>query len=216
MKTFSFPTRSIPLSDSWDVIVAGGGPAGCTAAAAAAREGAKTLLIEVSGALGGSGTSALVPSWCPFSDKERVIYRGLAERVLNECKEGMDHVKPNHVDWVPIDPERLKRVYDRLVTSAGAQILFNTFLAAVEPDERGGVSTIVIGNKGGLSALQAKVFVDCTGDADLSAWAGAEFNQGVKKATSCRRPTALSSPTWMNTPTRTSTITGANSIRLIP
>src|ERR1700722_17766471 len=108
-------TRSLPLDDSWDVIVVGGGPAGSTAAAAAAREGAKTLLIEFSGALGGSGTSALVPAWCPFSDKEKIIYRGLAERVFEECKAGMPHVPKDKLDWVAIDPERLKRVYDKLV-----------------------------------------------------------------------------------------------------
>ena len=178
MNSYTLPSRSIPLSSSWDVIVAGGGPTGCTAAAAAAREGARTLLIEFSGALGGSGTSALVPSWCPFSDKEKIIYRGMAEKVLNDCKAGMPHVAAEHVDWVPIDPERLKRVYDDLVTSSGAQVLFNTFLSAVESDDNGGVSTIIVSNKHGLSALQAKVFVDCTGDADLSAWAGAGFHLG--------------------------------------
>ena len=177
---YTLQSRSIPLSGSWDVIVVGGGPAGCTAAAAAAREGARTLLIEFSGMLGGSGTSALVPAWCPFSDKEKVIYKGMAERVLEECKAGMPHIAKDHVDWVPIDPERLKRVYDNLVTSSGAQILFNTMLSAVERDEKNGVSTIIVSNKHGLSAVQAKVFVDCSGDADLSAWAGAEFDQGDK------------------------------------
>ena len=68
--------RSMPLDDSWDVIVVGGGPAGCTAAIAAAREGAKTLLIEAMGQLGGMGTSGMVPAWSPFSDGEKMIYRG--------------------------------------------------------------------------------------------------------------------------------------------
>ena len=51
--TYTFTPKSLPLDASWDVIVVGGGPAGCTAAVAAAREGAKTLLIEATGALGG-------------------------------------------------------------------------------------------------------------------------------------------------------------------
>lgn len=178
MNTYTLASRSIPLSGEWDVIVAGGGPAGCTAAAAAAREGARTLLIESGGALGGSGTSALVPSWCPFSDKEKVIYRGLAERVFNECKAGMPHVAPEDVDWVPIDPERLKRVYDDLVISSGARILFNTFLSAVERDGQGGVDALIVSNKQGLSALRAGVYIDCTGDADLATWAGADFHLG--------------------------------------
>jgi hypothetical protein len=178
MSTYTLQTRNIPLSGSWDVIVAGGGPAGCTAAASAAREGARTLLVEFSGSLGGSGTSALVPAWCPFSDKEKIIYRGLAERVFEQCKAGMPHVPRENLDWVPIDPERLKRVYDELISSSGATVLFNTFLSAVEKDDSDGVSTVIVSNKQGLSALQAKVYIDCTGDADLSAWAGAQFEQG--------------------------------------
>lgn len=70
----------------WDVIVVGGGPSGCAAATAAAREGAKVLLIESTGMLGGMGTSGLLNAWCPFTDKEKIIYRGIAERVFLEAK----------------------------------------------------------------------------------------------------------------------------------
>jgi hypothetical protein len=177
MKSYHLPGRALPLDDSWDVIVVGGGPAGCTAAASAAREGAKTLLMESSGSLGGMGTSALVPAWTPFSDKEKIIYRGLAEKVFLACCEGMPHVKKGDLDWVPIDPERLKRIYDALVTDAGASIRFHTHLSAVERQDAR-IDTIVVTNKAGLTAYRAKVFVDCTGDADLSAWAGAQFHKG--------------------------------------
>lgn len=170
--------RSIPVDDSWDVIVAGGGPAGCTAAAAAAREGARTLLLEQTGSLGGMGTSGLIPAWCPFSDQQRIIYSGLAEKVFVDTKRGMSVVKPQDTEWVAIDVERLKRVYDALVTNAGATVLFNTFMSGVETDQAGKVSAVVVSNKSGLSAKSAKVFVDCTGDADLCAWAGAEFHKG--------------------------------------
>ncbi|MFH1378195.1 MAG: FAD-dependent oxidoreductase [Planctomycetota bacterium] len=177
MKTWRMPERTIPHCDTYDVIVVGGGPSGCAAAAASAREGSSTLLIEATGALGGMGTLGLVPAWCPFSDKEKIIYRGLAERVFNETKAGMPHVRPDGMDWVPIDPERLKRVYDDLVTEFGADILFNTALSAFEMQD-GTVKTIIVTNKAGLSAYSAKVFVDCTGDADLCAWAGADFQKG--------------------------------------
>ena len=180
MKTYTLSSRHLPLDDRWDVIVAGGGPAGCTAAAAAAREGAKTLLIEASGCLGGMGTSALVPAWTPFSDKEKIVYRGLAEKVFRACSEGIAHVRKDDLDWVPIDPERLKRVYDSLVTEAGASVLFHTHLSAVE--RKGSeVDSILVTNKSGLSALRAKVYIDCTGDADLSAWAGVAFHKGNAK-----------------------------------
>lgn len=178
METFTLPARQIPLDRSFDVIVVGGGPAGCTAAAAAAREGVRTLLIEATGSLGGMGTSGLVPAWCPFSDQQRIIYGGLAKKVFEQSRAGMPHVPQTQLDWVPIDPEALKRIYDDLVNQAGASVLFGTILSAVERDTDGHVSTIVVSNKAGLSAYSAKVFVDCTGDADLAAWAGAGFHKG--------------------------------------
>ncbi|MFO7898825.1 MAG: FAD-dependent oxidoreductase [Planctomycetota bacterium] len=189
MSEYVLAERAIPLDESWDVIVVGGGPAGCTAAAAAAREGAKTLLVEATECLGGMGTAGLVPAWCPFSDKEQVIYRGLAERVFRETVAGMPHIDPDRVDWVAIDPERLKRVYDDMVLGADATILFHTALCAVETDG-GGVDAVVVSNKAGLSALRADVYVDCTGDGDLAAWAGAEYEQGdesgeLQPATHC-------------------------------
>ena len=82
----------------WDVIVIGGGPAGCTAAISAAREGARTLLIESNGRLGGLGTSGMVPTWSPFSDGERIIYRGLAEKILNESKKAVPYVREKDVN----------------------------------------------------------------------------------------------------------------------
>jgi len=167
----------VPLDESWDVMVVGGGPSGCTAAAAAAREGAKTLLIEAGGMLGGMGTAGLVPAWCPFTDGEKIIYRGLAERVLKETMAGMPQLPPNRFDWTPIDAERLKRVYDNLVTGAGASVLFHTVLAGVEAND-GWVNTALTASKAGLVAYRAKMYVDCTGDGDLCAWAGAPFEKG--------------------------------------
>jgi hypothetical protein len=87
----------------------------------------------------------------------------------------MPHVDPATNDWVPIDPELLKRIYDRLLAESGAEVLFNTMLSAVETDGQGGAGEIIVANKAGLSALRARVYVDATGDGDLAAWAGAEF-----------------------------------------
>lgn len=199
-------SRSIPLDDSWDVIVIGGGPSGCAAAASAAREGARTLLVEATGCLGGMGTAALVPAWTPFSDEEKLVYRGLAERVFNEAKEGMSHVREADTDWVPIDAERLKRVYDSLVTEFGASLLFNTQLSAVECEGEGRVKMIVVSNKAGLTGLKAKVYIDCTGDADLAAWSGATFQKGdaqtgkLMPATHCFLLTNVDSYAYLHGP----------------
>lgn len=170
--------KSIPVSDLYDVIVAGGGPSGCAAAASAAREGAKTLLIEASGMLGGMGTGGLVPSWCPFWDKEKMIYRGMAEKIFQSAKEFSPHVMLKDMDWVPIDHEALKRVYDRFVTDHGVEVLFSTAVYSARTDGHGRVDCVITGNKSGLTAYKAKTYVDCTGDADLAAFAGADFEKG--------------------------------------
>lgn len=173
------PKGGIKVDDQWDVIVVGGGPSGCAAATAAAREGAKVLLIEGTGALGGMGTSGLLNAWCPFTDKEKIIYKGVAEKVFLEAKKGVPHVKGD--DWVPINSEYLKVVYDDLVTSEGVSVLFFTTMAAVEMKQDGLVDAVIVGNKAGLTAYKASLFIDCTGDGDLAAWAGAKFDTGDGK-----------------------------------
>ena len=194
MSDYVMKERKIPLADAWDVIVVGGGPAGCAAATASARDGARTLLIEATCALGGMGTLGLVPVFCGYSDGEKIIARGLAERVRNTCRDKTPHLKKamesNPLCSPAIDPELLKRIYDDLVTEAGAEILFATRLAAVEKTQADRVDTLIVSNKSGLQALRAKVYVDCTGDGDLAAWAGASFEKGnesgrMQPATHC-------------------------------
>ncbi len=189
MSTLPF-SRSLELDASWDVIVVGGGPAGCTAAAASARAGARTLLLEQTQSLGGSGTTALVPAWCPFSDRKQMIYRGLAEKVFRASQQGTPHVPKAQLDWVAINPEQLKRVYDDMLEEFGVEVRFQTFLASVERNAAGDVEALIVSNKSGLRALKARVYVDCTGDGDLAAWAGAEFQKGdelgeMQPATHC-------------------------------
>jgi len=125
------------------------------------------------------GTQGLVNAWCPFSDKEKIIYRGLAQKIFNSIKSKMPHIDQNQLDWVPIDPEKLKIIYDELIIESGASILFNTSFCAVE-NGKNKVETIIVSNKQGLKAYQAKVFIDCTGDADIATWAGAEYEKGGK------------------------------------
>ena len=187
---YALKTRTVKLDDSWDVIVAGGGASGCTAATAAAREGAKTLLIEATGMLGGMGTAGLVPAWCPFTDGEKIIYGGLAKKVFLESKKGVPHVPPKKIHGhLPLNPEQLKRVYDNLVTKVGVKVVFHTRVASVEMNSKDMVDAILCANKSGLTAYRAKIYVDCTGDGDIAAWAGAEFGKGDEKTGKIQRST---------------------------
>ncbi len=182
--------KKIPLIEKYDVIIAGGGPSGCASAIASAREGAKTLLIEATSMLGGMGTAGLVPAWCPFSDGESIIYRGIAEHIFKLSKEGVCHIKTNDVNWVPIDSERLKSVYDEEVINSGSEILLESFVVEVEIKNKS-IERIIVSNKAGLTAYSAKIFIDCTGDGDLAYRAGAKYEMGesqtseVQPATLC-------------------------------
>lgn len=189
-KSLSLKDKKIKVDDTYDVIVAGGGPAGCAAATAVAQEGSRVLLIESTGNLGGLGTSGMVPAWCPFTDGEKIIYRGLAEKVFREAKKGVPHEPADKFDWVTINPEYLIGVYDRMVASSGADILFFSRVAAVEMGGNDTVDAVIVANKAGLTAYRAKLFIDATGDGDIAAWAGADYLKGdsdgvLQKSTLC-------------------------------
>lgn len=138
---FTLPAEEIAVSYEVDVLVAGGGPAGVAAAIAAARSGARTLLIEQRGFLGGMGTVALVPAFCPYSDGEKAVVRGIGLELLERMKAGCEpefrERFGNELDWVPIDPEVLKRVYDEAVAESGAEVLLHTVASQTVMDETG-------------------------------------------------------------------------------
>ena len=169
--------QELTVNEAYEVIVIGGGPAG---AAASGRHGAKTLLIEASCCLGGMGTYGLLPAWCPFSDGEKIVYRGIAQEVFEKSKAAIPHVHPEDTHWVPIDTEALKRIYDDLVTEAGVDVLFDTNVCAVKAED-GEIQYLVVSNQAGLTAYHAEVYIDCSGDADVVTYAGGECLYGDEK-----------------------------------
>lgn len=183
----------IPLAFDVDVLVAGGGPSGIAAALSAARAGARVLLVEKNGFLGGSATAAQVPAFAPFSDRTRAIVRGIGWEILTAMSARMGRPIPNpdvyevpqdkaRMDWAPIDVEILKCLYDDLCEADGVEVLFHTVVPGTQiipPPEGGGmISSILLANKDGLTLARAKVFIDTTGDADLASRAGCPFVQG--------------------------------------
>lgn len=168
----------------YDVVVAGGGPAGVAAAIAAARSGASTLLLERYGALGGTPVHALVPVFCPFSDGRGPVVAGIGLEVLRAMERRQWYsplVEKNNgipgLDWVPIDPEALKLALDELVLDSGVALSLHTAVVDVER-EGGSLRALRTFGKGGAGRVEAGVFIDATGDADLIAQAGAPFEYG--------------------------------------
>src|SRR5436309_13269960 len=133
-------TREIPVDESYDILVAGGGPAGSAAARCAARLGAKVLLAEATGCLGGMGTSGLVSTFGPISDGKRMLVGGfMRELVLTMHQRGSlgPHVVAEFLHsqlnrWVPFRPEELKRLLDEKAQNAGVDGRFFTRVSDAE------------------------------------------------------------------------------------
>ncbi|MGG2992511.1 FAD-dependent oxidoreductase [Paenibacillus macerans] len=179
----TLPSASIPVARNVDVLVIGGGASGIAAAIAAAKGGAQTMLVEQRGFLGGMGTVALVPAFCPFTDKRKPIIRGLGlqlmERMKQACDAGYREEYQGLLDWVPIDPEVLKRVYDDAILESGVTPLYHTFVYdVVLSEDRRTVQGVVVVNKTGRSFIPCRYIIDCSGDGDIAALAEVPFQKG--------------------------------------
>jgi hypothetical protein len=175
------------MKNRYDVIVAGAGPSGMAAAIAAAREGARVLLIEKNGILGGMNTAAMVCPLMTFHAGEKQVVRGLAQQIVDrlETRGGsLGHV-PDPLGVIstitPIEPTELKQVYfEMLAEQPGIDLMLHTFVcgAHLSPVKASFLKELACVNKSGKSLFTADVFVDATGDADVSMMSKAEFLQG--------------------------------------
>ena len=180
MATYTF-TREIDVEEDFDVMVAGGGPAGTAAAVCAGRLGAKVLLVEATGCLGGMGTSGLVSTFGPISDGLQMLVGGIMRQIVLELQQRGQlgpHVVSDYLHsqlnrWVPFKPEGLKRLLDEMVQEAGVDVRFFTRVVDAEASELGVVGA-VISNIEGFRFIKAKTFIDATGDATLSDLCGAD------------------------------------------
>jgi glycine/D-amino acid oxidase-like deaminating enzyme len=163
-----------------DVLVVGAGSAGSTAAIAAARTGAETLLVDRFGFLGGTSTAVLDTFYAFYTpgERPRKVVSGIPDEVVGRLTErGMAFERPNTYGagtGVTYDPESLKRVWEELVGEAGAMVLLHAFAIGVEVAD-GRVVAVDVATKGGVRRIEARCVVDASGDADVCALAGAPF-----------------------------------------
>jgi hypothetical protein len=175
------PARKTPLVGEYDVVVLGGGPAGIAAAASAARGGASTLLVERYGFLGGMGTAAGVTNFCGLhanvhGEIRRVVH-GVADELLDRiAKRGGLREAHTFFDGKvaaqAYDNAAYKIAADELIDSSGARLLFHALAVGFLENH------LLVETKSGRGAIRGRVFIDCSGDGDLAAWAGAPFEKG--------------------------------------
>lgn len=181
-------TRTLPIEQSYDLIVAGGGPSGVAAAIAAGRAGLRVALIEQNGCLGGLGTSGLVNVWMPFADGEHTLMGGIGIELV-EALHARGFLPPDVTPefWrkgerrsLPFNGEGMKLVMDAFVEGAGVEVRFFTTLIDVVVHERH-IQALIVSGKERLYALRAALYLDATGDATLSAMAGVPFEVGSEE-----------------------------------
>lgn len=174
-------SREIPVVGSYDVVVAGGGSAGIAAAIAAARGGAKALLIERYGFLGGTVVSCPMPCIGGYNPE---VHTGIITEIteLLRKKDGVNREFYNEIiggQMIEARLDVLKEIAMEMILEAGGDILFHTLVADVIVKNRK-IEGLIIESKSGRQAVLAKVVIDTTGDGDIAALAGASFEVGRK------------------------------------
>ena len=170
MYDYTEPERRLPVIETADVLVVGGGPSGVAAALAAGRMGARTVLLESQGCVGGMSTSGLMSHWTGSADSR--IYR----EIINESAKRNEAAYHNHpVKW--INPEKLKTLYLEMLLKANVKLRLYTF--AVQAMMEGNrICGVICESKSGRAAIQAGIVIDASGDGDIAADSGAAFIKG--------------------------------------
>ena len=174
-------TKEIPVWGEYDVVVCGGGPAGFIAAVAAARNGAKTALVERYGFLGGAATASLVNPISTFKRDGKKVIGGIPWEFV-ERMAALDGAIADYENGnVPVDAEKYKLVAQRMVLEAGVKLYLHSYVSDVVRQDTA-VTHVVINNKSGTGALAAKCFIDCTGDADLASLSGFPMQESPEES----------------------------------
>ncbi|MEJ6023492.1 FAD-dependent oxidoreductase [Ramlibacter sp. PS4R-6] len=180
------PARETPVFGEYDVVVLGGGPAGIAAAVAAGRAGRSTLLVERYGFLGGMGTAAGVTNFCGLHanvhGEIRQVVHGVADDLLSRI-DALGGLNAPHMIFGKIaaqayDTAAYKIAADDLLASAKAEVLFHALACGVVKESERSIAALLLETKSGRVAVKGRAFIDCSGDGDLAAWAGAAYEKG--------------------------------------
>jgi len=167
-----------------DVLVCGGGCAGLAAALSAARNGARVVMIERAGFSGGIITAVGLPYFDGIADIKdgRIVVRGVGLELLSKsgvCEANATHLKTHNPTIRNV--EAFKLLADKLLTAEKEKlrVLYHSSAGGVEMDGQR-IAAVLVANKAGITRVRAKQVIDCTGDADVAAWAGAPTDKGAE------------------------------------
>lgn len=186
MSFITEPARSLPVYGEFDVVVIGGGPAGLAASVSAARHGARTLLVERYGFLGGMGTAGGVTNFAGLYGRKngemQQVVHGVADELLQriDALGGLNVPQDGMMGRIRVrsyDVSAYKCAADQWLLAAGVQLLFHAWAAAVVM-EGPQISALIVETKSGRQAIRAPRFIDCSGDADVANFAGVPFELG--------------------------------------
>ena len=174
MKSSVLITKNAPIVGEYDVVVCGGGPAGFIAAIAAARNGARTALVERYGFLGGMATMGYVNPVSVFTYNDSQVVGGIPWEFVQKLENMGGGFIEKPLGNVAFEQEHYKLLAQRMTLEAGVDLYMHSYLSGCVMDGSR-IAQIVIENKNGTEALSSKVFIDCTGDGDLAALAAVEM-----------------------------------------
>lgn len=183
MPDIMLPVRSVPILAQCDVLICGGGPAGVAAAVAAGRHGASVVLLERWPRVGGMATTALVNIW-HRSDREKIVITGLAQEAVERLDAGgwltrFGGPQGRH-ETESFDPEGLTLIWHRMLEEAGVRVICYTVAGEPLLDDDSSIMGVLVETKTGQKAVLARFVIDATGDGDVAAKAGVDFDFGRK------------------------------------
>jgi glycine/D-amino acid oxidase-like deaminating enzyme len=186
MKSILEERRETPVLGEYDVVVIGGGPAGVAAAAAAGRAGRSTLLVERYGFLGGAGTAAGLSTFCGLHANVRGEHRQVIHGIADDVVERLQRMRALREPHLSVQSRIMAQAYDisaykivcdELLVAAKVKILFHAFAVGIS----GNLDAVIVETKSGRGAVRGRIFIDCSGDGDVAAWAGVPYEVGDGK-----------------------------------